>query len=188
MVKINRILMNIEPYNGSEANITDEQQFRYFKLQKPEIQLEKSKTKLKSLFEVIPVIRQCTVTIENQKQQTRTQIIVIKGKIDSLRLKGRRTLSNLRMVIIDETRRLSKQIGKLKTKINRTSITNHHMEETLQKYHDRFHGIGRAQREGKDIEIHLPTKDNTISIAQKQVPYHLVGPLKERIAEFAKTT
>ena len=117
MVKINRILMNIEPDNGSEANITDEQQFRHFKLQKPEIQLEKSKTKLKSLFEVIPVIRQCTVTIENQKQQTRTQIIVIKGKIDSLLFKGRRTLSNLRMVIIDETRRLSKQIGKLKQKL-----------------------------------------------------------------------
>ena len=46
-----------------------------------------------------------------------------------------------------------------------------------------FEGIGKAQRDGQDIEIHLPMKENATPIAQKPwwVPYHLMEPLQKWI-------
>ena len=102
-VTINNVATEIEPDTGSDANIMDEEQFRRLQKVRPEIQLKKSRTKLRALLQDIPVLGECSVTIRNQTRQTRTRIIVIKGKMDSLPLIGRPTLSNLGMVLIDET-------------------------------------------------------------------------------------
>ena len=129
------------------------------------------------------------MTIKNQTRRTRTRIIVIKGKMYSLPLIGRPTLSNLGMVLIDETGGLPKQTAKETTEVKKTNTTNRKLEEILQKHEDRFHGIGKAKRDGKDIEIHLPMNENATPIAQKprRVPYHLLDPLEERINEFVES-
>ena len=83
---------------------------------------------------------ECSVLITNQTGQTRTRMIVIKGRMDSLPLIGRLNLVNLGMVIIDETGRMSEQTRKVK----KTSTSNQRLDEILLKYQDRFKGIGRA--------------------------------------------
>ncbi len=62
---------------------------------RPEIRLKKSRTKLRALLQDIPVLGKCSVTMKNQTRRTRTRIIVIKGKMDSLPLTGRPILSKL---------------------------------------------------------------------------------------------
>ncbi len=77
----------------------------------------------------------------------------------------------------------------LLTEVKKTTTTNRKLEKILQQYEDRFRGIGKAKRDGKDIEIHLPMNENATPIAQKprRVPYHLLDPLEERINEFGKS-
>ncbi len=160
----------------------DEGQFARLQKLRPEIRLKKSRTKLRALLQDIPVLGECSVSIK-------TRIIVIKGKMDSLPLIGRPTLSNLGMVLIDETGGLAKQTEKETTEVKKTTTTNRKLEKILQRYDDRFHGIGKAKRDGKDIEIHLPMNENATPIAQKprRVPYHLLDPLEERINEFVES-
>ena len=93
-VKINDLTMEIELDTGSGANIMDEEQFQQLQKMRPEIRLKKSRTKLRALLQDIPVLGECSVIIKNQTRQTRTRIIVIRGKMDSLPLIGRPTLSN----------------------------------------------------------------------------------------------
>ena len=123
------------------------------------------------------------------KANTRTRIIVIKGKMDSLPLIGRYTLSNLGMVLIDENGNLTKPTEQETNKVKKTTSTQPKLQEILKKYEERFQGIGKAKRDGQDIEIHLPMNENATPIAQKprRVPYHLLKPLEERINEFIES-
>ena len=188
-VKINGVATEIEPDTGSDANIMDEEQFRRFQKTRPEIRLKKSRIKLRALLQDIPVLGECSVIIQNQTRQTRTRMIVIKGKMDSLPLIGRPTLSNLGMVLIDETGNLSKETEQETSKVKKVTEKHQKLEEILKKYEERFQGIGKAKRDEKDIEIHLPMNENATPIAQKprRVPYHLLKPLEERINEFVES-
>jgi hypothetical protein len=58
------------------------------------------------------------------------------------------------MVLIDETGCIVKQTEKGTTGVKKTTTMNRELEEILKKYEDRFHGVGKAKRDGKDIEIH----------------------------------
>jgi hypothetical protein len=71
---INDVVTEIEPDTGSDANIMDEEQFDRFQKARSEIRLKKSRTKLRTLFQDIPVLGECYVTIRNQTRQTRTRI------------------------------------------------------------------------------------------------------------------
>ena len=57
------------------------------------------------------------------------------------------------------------------------------LEKILDRYKNRFHGVGKATRNGQEIQIHLPMKEDATPIAQKprRVPYHLIEPLQDRI-------
>ena len=187
-VKINDLPMEIEPDTGSDANIMDEEQFQQLQKMRPEIWLKKSRTKLCALLQDIPVLGECSVIIKNQTRQTRTHIIVIRGKMDSLPLIGRPTISNLGMVLIDETGNLTKPTEQETNKVKKTTTTQPKLQEIFKKYEERFQGIGKAKRDGQDIEINLPMNENATPIAQKprRVPYHLLEPLEERINEFVE--
>lgn len=69
-------------------------------------------------------------------------------------------------------------------------IENEHPElkKILHRYQNLFEGVGKAIRDGQEIQIHLPMKEDVITIAQKprRVPYHLIEPLQDRIEEFIK--
>ena len=144
-VKINDLPIETEPDTGSDANIMDEEQFQQLQKMRPEIRVKKSRTKLRARLQDIPVLGECSVIIKNQIRQTRTRIIVIKEKMDSLPLIGRPTLSNLGMVLIDETRNLAKPTEQETNKVKKTSATQPKIQEILKKYEERFQGIGKAK-------------------------------------------
>ena len=102
-VWINGCQIKVEPDTGADANTMDERQFDGLLRKTPDLELSKTKIKLKILKEDLPVVRECDVTIENETRTTDTKIIIIQGKMDSLPLLGRQTLEELGMVKLDAT-------------------------------------------------------------------------------------
>ena len=75
----------------------------------------------------------------------------------------------------------------LKAVANTSRIFAHQRHEnielnvTLESHKERFKGIGRAMRDGQEIQMSVPMKENATPIAQKprRVPYLLTEPLKK---------
>ena len=179
---INGIETTVEPDTGADTNIMDEHQFRKLQTERPEMTLQESTIKLKALNHDLPIMGECTVKLENQTRVITAAIVVVKGKIDSLPLLGRPSLDELGMLKIDETGGLkepNKAVKKIENK-------NPELEKILDRYKNLFHGVGKATRNGQEIQIHLPMKEDAIPIAQKprRVPFHLIEPLQDRIEEF----
>ena len=100
--------------------------------------------------------------------------------MDPLPLLGCQTLEELGMVKFDAT-------GGLKQP-NRVTTKNVHKLETgsdevVHRHKKLFEGIGKAQHDDQDIEIHLSLKENAIPITQKprQVSYHLMNDIMEEV-------
>lgn len=62
--------------------------------QRLEIALQESKIKLTALNDDLPIMGECTVTIENKTREPEELLVVVQGKIDSLPLFGRPTSSS----------------------------------------------------------------------------------------------
>ena len=88
--------IEVEPDTGADANTMDERQFDGLLRATPDLELCKTKIKLK-------IVGECDVTIENETRTTDAKIIVIQGKMDSLPLLGHQTLEELGMVKFDAT-------------------------------------------------------------------------------------
>lgn len=117
--------------------------------------------------------------MSNQTRTVSTTILIIKGKIDSPPLIGRQTLEVLRMLLIGVTgglkspNKVVKAVSK-QQKSNQPSDQNKsELDDILDKYKQRFTGIGKAMRDGEEIQITVPMKDDANPIAQKprRVPY-----------------
>ena len=184
-VHINGIATTIEPDTGADTNIMDEGQFRNLQRKAPEIEFRRSRVKLKALIQDLPVKGECFVTIENQTRIAQAKIVIIKGMMDSIPLIGRPTLEDLGMIKIDETGGLkepnnnrSQEIAKIK----KVQGNQGNLDKILHWYSTRFQGIGKATREGQEIQIHLPMIKDAVPVAQKprRVPYHLMEPLQKR--------
>ncbi|XP_028417971.1 uncharacterized protein LOC114542680 [Dendronephthya gigantea] len=187
-ITINGMKMIVEPDTGADANVMDEYQFKSLLQQTPEeTELRKTKMKLKTLTEELPVMGECSVTMENETRKAEATIAVIKGKIDSYPLLGRKTLEDLGMVKFDATGRLKEPNRDLKS-INRINHENKELVEIIGQHEERFKGIGQVKRDGEVVVINLPMKENVEPVAQKprRVPYHLVEPLRKRIDEFVE--
>ncbi len=187
VVYINGHKTLVEPDTGADSNIMDEIQFRELKNKSTKLHLYESKIKLNTLKEKLPVKGECNVTIENETRQTQVPLVIVEGKINSLPLIGRATLEELGMVKIDESGRL-KEPNKPIQNIRKLQQTTPSVEEILEPYQDLFHGIGRATRNGEEIQLHLPMKEDAEPVAQKprRVAYHLMDPLKKRLQEFVE--
>ena len=168
---INGIETAVEPDTSTDTNIMDEYQFRKLQTERPEMALQESSVKLKALNHDLTVMGECTVNLENPMRAITATIMVAKGKIDSLPLLGRPSLDELGMFKIDETGRL-KSPNKAMKKIENE---NPELEEILDWYKNLFQGVGKATRDGQEIQIHLCMKEDAIPIAQKprHIPYHL---------------
>ena len=178
----------MEPDTGADANVMDEYQFKSLLQQVPEeTELRKTRMKLKTLTEELPVMGECSVTMENETRKAKATIAAIKGKIDSYPLLGRKTLEDLGMVTFDATGRLKEPNRDLKP-IHRVNHGNKDLVEIINRHEERFKGIGQVKRDGEIVEIKLPMKENVEPVAQKprRVPYHLLEPLQERINEFVE--
>ena len=82
------------------------------------------------------------------------------------------------MLLIDVTESLKSPNKTIKT-VNQQQNTIE-VDYILDKYQQRFTGIGKAMRDEKEIQITVPMKDDATPIAQKprRVPYQLTGPVK----------
>ena len=112
---------------------------------------------------------------------------IIQERIDSQPLLGRKTLEDLGMVMFDASGRLKKPNRDVKT-VHKVTTRNADLDRIIHEYESRFQGIGQVKRDGRNVEIHLPLKENTEPVAQKprRVPYHMMGPLKQRINQFVQ--
>ena len=185
---INGTKTEVEPDTGADANVMDENQFNELLRATPEIRLQNTKIKLKTLTEDLPVIGECDVTLENETRKTQAKIAIIQGTIDSLPLLGRQTLEELGMIQFDATGGLKEPNRDELQKIHKIHTGNEDLNKILLQHEERFGGIGKARRDGQDIQIHLPLKEDAKPIAQKprRVPYHLMEPLRHRMDEFVK--
>ncbi|CAB4015552.1 Hypothetical predicted protein [Paramuricea clavata] len=191
-IQINGINIVAEPDSGSDTNIMDESQFAHLREQAPELKIKNTKIKLKALKEELPVIGEVNVEMSNATRTVSTTMLIIKGKIDSPPLIGRQTLEALGMLLIDVTGSL-KSPNKTVKAVNKQQASDQprdqnktELDKIVNRYQQRFTGIGKAMRNGEQIQITVPMKDDATPIAQKprRVPYQLTEPLKQRLAEF----
>ena len=188
-IYINRYKTIVKPDTGAESNIMDEIQFQALKDKSPELQIHESKVKLNTLKEKLPVKGECMVTIENETRITQAPLVIVEGKINSLPLLGRTTLEELGMVKIDVKGRLkepNKPSGS--SNVRKLQETQPGIDELLKPYQHLFQGIGRATRNGEEIQLHLPMDKDAEPVAQKprRTAYHLMEPLKKRLQEFVE--
>ena len=186
-VKINGNNTQVEPDTGSDTNIMDGHQFKKLKEKAPNVTLKRSAIKLKALTEDLPVMGEVDVFISTQTHTVSTTTVIIKGKIDLPPLTGRQTLEDLGMVLIDPAGRLKSPEKHIKNMCtSKKNQNNAELEATLERYKERFTGIGRAMRDGQEIQISMPMKDNATPIAQnpRKVPYLLTALLQKRLEEF----
>ena len=130
----------------------DEYQFKKLLRKAPNLELHDIQIKLKTLTEDLPVLGECDVAMENKTRKTQATIAVIQGKIDSLPLLGRQTLEDLGMIKFDATGGLKgPNRDKIKT-INKVETGNKELDIILHQYEGWFAGIGKAKRDGHNIE------------------------------------
>ena len=129
------------------------------------------------------------MTIQKQTRIAQAKIVIIKGMMDSIPLFSRSTLEDLGMIKIDKTGGLkepnnsrSEEIARIK----KVQGNQGNLKKIIDRYSTRFQGIGKATREGQEIQIHLPIIKDAVPVAQKlrRVHYHLMEPLQKRFEEF----
>lgn len=129
------------------------------------------------------------MTIQKQTRIAQAKIVIIKGMMDSIPLFSRSTLEDLGMIKIDKTGGLkepnnsrSEEIARIK----KVQGNQGNLNKIIHRYSTRFQGIGKATREGQEIQIHLPIIKDAVPVAQKlrRVHYHLMEPLQKRFEEF----
>ena len=125
----------------------DEEQFKELKREARDTKLEQTNVKLKTLTEDLTVIRECHMTMENDTRCTKTSIAVVKEKIDSYPLLGRKTLEDLGMVKFDAIGRLNEPNRGIKS-VSQLSNGEEALDNIIQQYDKRFHEIGKAKRNG----------------------------------------
>ncbi|XP_053376601.1 uncharacterized protein LOC123533440 [Mercenaria mercenaria] len=100
-IELNDVIVLVEPDSGADVNVMDEHQNRAFQRKTGEsIILHESKTKLSTLQNELPVSGEFKATARNKTRGIKTVFIVVKGKINSPPLLGRKSLTELGMLDI----------------------------------------------------------------------------------------
>lgn len=126
----------------------DKHQFKQLQQQaRQHVEIKDTKIKLKTLRGELPVVGEADVIMSNQTRSVNTTIVIIQGTIDSPPLIGRKTLEELGMLIIDATGQLTtpnKDVKIITAGNEETSDGNTKLNGTLDRYKERFQGIGKA--------------------------------------------
>ena len=187
-ILMNDVPVRIEPDSGADVNIMDEYQYRAYKHRtQGETELLASKTKLSTLQNSLPVKGEFETTIRNATRGVRTKIVVIKGKINSPPLIGKKTLIDLGMLQIKKDGSL-KEPNDLRIKEDHVKSVKENFQEIDQitsRYKEVFEGIGLIAdpRKTENFTVKFSMKPETVPVAQKPrpVPYYLQEPLKKWI-------
>ncbi|CAC5379939.1 unnamed protein product [Mytilus coruscus] len=100
-VRIDDVDVKVEPDSGADVNVMDENQFvKYQNKTYDNPVLEKSKIKLNTLQNSLPIKGEFKTIIRNKTCGTETKSIVVKGKINSPPLISKSTLIELGMLLI----------------------------------------------------------------------------------------
>ena len=100
-IVINDVIVNMEPDSGADVNVMDEYHYMALKRKTYEnIALQESSTRLNTLKNKLHVSGEFKATARNETRGTDTTFVVIKGKINSPPLLGRRKLIELGMLEI----------------------------------------------------------------------------------------
>ncbi|CAG2193058.1 SLC30A2 [Mytilus edulis] len=100
-VRIDDVDVKVEPDSGADVNVMDENQFLKFQSKTyGNPVLEKSKIKLSTLQNSLPIKGEFKTIIRNKTCGTETKFVVVKGKINSPPLISKSTLIELGMIQI----------------------------------------------------------------------------------------
>lgn len=100
-IVVNDVIVHVEPDSGADVNVMDQHQYGALKRKTQEdITLKSSNTKLSTLQNELKVSGEFKATVRNQTRGTETTFVVVKGKINSPPLLGKKTLSELGMLEI----------------------------------------------------------------------------------------
>ena len=100
----------------------------------PDLELCKTKIKLKTLKKDLPVVGECDVTFENEIRATDANIIIVQGKMDSLPLLGRQTLEELGMVKFDASGSLKQPNRETTKNVRKLESRKPEMMKLYEKY------------------------------------------------------
>ena len=193
-LRLDDVDLRIEPDSGADVNIIDEHQFKAFvHRSKKTKQLQKTKLKLSTLQNKLPVKEEFKATVRNKTRGAPVTFVIVKGRINSAPLIGRSTLIELGMLRIDPEGTLAEknslrirekpgaQAKTVTTQIDQRSKLS--IDEILSSHNMRFEGIGKIRDNKRDKELYVKfsMKPDTVPVTQKPRPvaYHLQEPLRK---------
>ena len=195
-IVINDVIVHMEPDSGADVNVMDKYYYMALKRKSYEnIALQESSTRLNTLQNELHVSGEFKATARNETRGTDTTFVVIKGKIDSPPLLGRRKLIELGMLEIrpDGSLKGSNELRRTDNKAVKSILNSKaksDIETILQQHEEVFKCIGKIF-DTKNNEVFLvkfSMKADATHVAQKPcpVPYYLQEPLRRWLDECVK--
>ena len=188
-IVINDVIVRMEPDSGADVNVMDEYHYNVLKHKSCEnIALQNSSTKLSTLQNELQVSGEFKATAHNETRGADTTFVVVKGRINSPPLLGRRTLIELGMLEIRPDRSLKEtnELRRTDSKVIKYVLAKKaksDIETILQRHDEVFKGFGKIfdKKNNEEFLVKFSMKPDATPIAQKPrpVPYYLQEPLRK---------
>ena len=195
-IVINDVIVHTEPDSGADVNVMDEYHYKALKRKSYEnIALQNSSTRLNTLQNELHVSGKFKATACNETRGTDTTFVVIKGKINSPPLLGRRTLIELGKLEIrpDGSLKGSNELRRTDNKAVKSILNSKaksDIETILQQHEEVFKCIGKIfdTKNNEEFLVKFSMKADATPVAQKPrpVPYYLQEPLQRWLDECIK--
>ena len=148
-IVINDIIVPMEPDSRADVNVMDKNQYQALKRKRYDtIRLDDSSVKLSTLQKELKVFGEFKATARNQTRGAETTFIVVKGKINSPLLLGRKALFELGMLNIrpDVSLKESNELKRTENKAIKSELDSKaksDIEKILEQHTEVFQGIGK---------------------------------------------
>ena len=186
-ITLNDIIVMVEPDSGANVNVMDEQQLKAFQRKSGgKFSLQESRTKLSTLQNDLPVYGEFNAIARNKTRGRETKFVVVKGRINSPPLLGRKSLTELGMLDIrpdgslkEQNELRAKGSHEIRTILNKQEMSS--LECIIKKHDNVFQGIGKIfdKKNNEEFLVKFSMKPDATPTAQKPrpVPYYLQEPL-----------
>ena len=137
-IVINDVIVHMKPDSGADVNVMDEYHYKALERKSYEnLALHDSSTRLGTLQNELHVSGEFKATAGNETRGTATTFVVVKGKINSPPLLGRRTLIKLGMLEIrpDGSLKESNELRRTDTKAESCQIYIRQQGKVLNRDH-----------------------------------------------------
>ena len=177
----------MEPDRGTDANVMDEYQYETMRRKiEGNIDLKRCITKLSTLQNDLPVSGVFNALLRNTAQRTETSIIVVKRKINSPPLLGKKMELGMLEKRPDDSLKAEKGLG-IRKNIAVNAVRSRkpipEIQTILEQFDEVFQGIGKIfdKKKNTDFLVKFSMKSGAVPVAQKPrpVPYYLQEPLRK---------